>query len=53
MKPFLAGWSARSHPGVIFDELRRLIERHLQEHGIVVWFDPEQYYEADLEKIRP
>jgi len=39
--------------GVIVDELRRLIERHLQEHGIVAWFDPERHYEAELERIAP
>jgi hypothetical protein len=37
--------------GVILDELRRLLERQLNEHGIVVWFDPERHYEAVLAEL--
>ena len=37
--------------GVIVDELRRLLERQLEEHGIVLWFDPERDYEPALPEL--
>lgn len=37
--------------GVIVNELRRLLERHVQEHGVVVWLDPEPHYEPVLEEL--
>jgi len=38
--------------GVIVNELRQLLDRHLTDHGIVLWFDPEQHYEGTLEGLR-
>ena len=37
--------------GVIVNELRQLLDRHLTDHGIVLWFDPEQHYERTLEGL--
>jgi hypothetical protein len=37
--------------GVIVEELRRLLERQLNEHQIVLWFDPERHYETALEEL--
>lgn len=37
--------------GVIVDELRRLLDRHLTDYGVVLWFDPEQHYERALEDL--
>jgi PglZ domain len=37
--------------GVIVNELRQLLDRHLTDHGIVLWFDPEQHYERALEGL--
>src|SRR5262249_15613677 len=37
--------------GVIVDELRQLLDRHLTDHGIVLWFDPEQHYKRTLEDL--
>jgi hypothetical protein len=37
--------------GVIVDELRQLLDRHLTDYGIVLWFDPEQHYEGTLEGL--
>jgi len=37
--------------GVIVDELRRLLERQLDEHRIVLWFDAERHYEAALGQL--
>ncbi len=37
--------------GVIVDELRRLLERQLNEHQIVIWCDPERQYETALDEV--
>lgn len=37
--------------GVIVDELRRLLERQINESQIVLWFDPEQHYETAIEEL--
>ena len=36
---------------VIVDELRRLLERHLNESQIVLWFDSERHYETVLDEL--
>jgi hypothetical protein len=38
--------------GVIVDELRRLMERRLDESQIVLWFDPDQNYEHAINELR-
>jgi hypothetical protein len=37
--------------GVIVDELRRLLERQINESQIVLWFDPEQHYETASKEL--
>lgn len=37
--------------GYIVDELGQLLARHVQEHGLVTWFDPERHYETALPDI--
>jgi hypothetical protein len=37
--------------GVIIDELRRLLERQLNDKQIVLWFDPERHYEPALNEL--
>ena len=37
--------------GVVLEELKRLLEREVREHGIAVWFDPKRHYEAALEDL--
>ena len=37
--------------GVIVDELRQLLDRHLTDHGVVLWFDPEQHYKEAFEDL--
>lgn len=37
--------------GVIVEELRRLLQRQLDEHGIVLWFDAERHYEGALAEL--
>ena len=32
--------------GVVTETLTQLIVQHVAEHGIVMWFDPERYYES-------
>jgi hypothetical protein len=38
--------------GVIINELQSLLKRHLDEHGIVLWFDPERHYESTLSELK-
>jgi len=37
--------------GVIIEELRRVLRRQVDEHGIVVWYDPERHYEPFLGEL--
>ncbi len=30
--------------GIVTDEVKALVRRQVQEHGVVVWFDPDRYY---------
>src|ERR1039458_4808700 len=38
--------------GVILDELRQVLTKHIQDHGLVVWFDPDRHYESVLNQIQ-
>ena len=31
--------------GYVMDEIENLISQQLQEHGLILWFDPERFYE--------
>lgn len=33
--------------GVVADEVEAVVARQVHEHGVVVWFDPDQHY-ADV-----
>jgi hypothetical protein len=37
--------------GKLTDYLTSLLSRHLDEHGFVVWFDPETHYEAFVKEL--
>jgi PglZ domain len=37
--------------GVIVDEIRRLLERQLEENQIVLWFDPDRNYEDVISEL--
>ena len=39
--------------GMIVNELRALLGRLIDEHGLVLWFDPERQYEASLDEAAP
>jgi len=39
--------------GVVTDVLRRLVARQVDEHGLVVWYDPERYYERVARVVAP
>src|ERR1019366_7853476 len=38
--------------GVILDELRQVLTKHIQDHGLVLWFDPDRNYEAVLDQLQ-
>src|SRR5258706_10786081 len=38
--------------GVILHELRQVLTKHIQDHGLVVWFDPDRHYESVLSQIQ-
>ncbi len=38
--------------GVILDELRQVLAKHIQDHGLVVWFDPDRHYESVLNQLQ-
>ena len=37
--------------GVITDYLRSVIEKQLDQHGVVVWYDPERYYAGVVDAL--
>jgi hypothetical protein len=38
--------------GVILDELRQVLTKHIQDRGLVAWFDPDRHYESVLSQIQ-
>jgi hypothetical protein len=38
--------------GVILDELRQVLAKHVQDYGLVAWFDPDRHYEGVLSEIQ-
>jgi len=30
--------------GLVINELKQLLDRHLSDRGLVLWFDPERHY---------
>jgi hypothetical protein len=37
--------------GLVTDYLRNIIIKQVADHGIVVWYDPDQYYTAVAETL--
>lgn len=38
--------------GAVTDYLLKLIQENIDEHGVVVWYDPKKQYSSVVDKIK-